>query len=237
MTTHRLVENFVVCVPEAQADEYRAVTPHVVTHPDDILGLTPKLNWMFANLMDDEAIVFLDDDLEYLCRCYVTPAEGAVRKITDPATVEAVIRQTLDLASDLGAFYFGWETSEATIRYYSGLEPFKLTGFINGCAMGFRAGHGLKFDERIVAKNDYDIACANAFRHRICLRDTRHAFCQRATFTGAGGQSHYRNSATEQRDVAILREKYGDVIHVGKQGGTRKRDYAGAVKVTLSLPF
>jgi len=237
MTTHRLVSDYVVCVPESQADEYRAVTPHLVTHPDSIVGLTPKLNWMLSELMDDEAVVFLDDDLQYLCRCFTTPDEATQRKVTDPATIEAVIRQTHDLAADVGAFYFGWETSEATIRYYSGLQPFRLTGFINGCAMGFRKGHGLKFDERIVAKNDYDIACANAFRHRICLRDCRYAFSQKDTFTGQGGQSHHRNSETEQRDVALLQEKYGSVIQVGKRGGTRRRDYAGAVKVTLSLPF
>lgn len=237
ITTHKLLNNFVVCVPESQAADYLAVTPHVVTHPDSIVGLTPKLNWMLEHLTDDEALVLLDDDLQYLCRCFTTPEESAVRKVTDPAAVEAIIRQTLDIAAGVGAFYFGWESSESTIRYYSGLQPFKLTGFINGCAMGFRAGHGLKFDERIVAKNDYDIACANAYRNRICLRDTRYAFCQKATFTGAGGQSHHRNSETERRDVEILRAKYGEVIQIGKQGGTRKRDYAGAQKVTLKLPF
>jgi hypothetical protein len=237
ISTHPLLANICVCVPESQADDYLAVTPHVVTHPDSIIGLTPKLNWMLEHLMDDEALVFLDDDLEYLCRCFTTPAEAATRKITDPATIEAIIRQTHDLAADLGAFYFGWESSESTIRYHSGLIPFKLTGFINGCAMGFRKGHGLRFDERIVAKNDNDIAALNAFRHRICFRNTRYAFCQRETFTGAGGQSFYRNSGTEQRDAAILREKYGDVIQLGKIGGMRKTDYAGAVKVTLSLPF
>lgn len=238
MTTHRLLENFQVCVPESQAADYEAIAPgRVVTHPDSIIGLTPKLNWMFDHLMDGEALVFLDDDLEYLCRCFGTPDEGTTRKITDADTVEAIIRQTCDLAADVGAYYFGWESSESTIRYYSGLQPFKLTGFINGCAMGFRAGHGLRFDERIVAKNDYDIAALNAFRHRICFRNTRYAFCQRATFTGAGGQSFHRNSATEQRDAQILREKYGEVIQLGKIGGMRKADYAGAVKVTLHLPF
>jgi hypothetical protein len=237
MTTHKLLNNFQVCVPESQAADYLAVTPHVVTHPDNILGLTPKLNWMLDNLMDGEALVFLDDDLEYLCRCFTSPAEAAMRKITAPDVIEPIIQQTCDLAGDVGAFYFGWESSESTIRYYSGLKPFKLTGFINGCAMGFRRGHGLRFDERIVAKNDYDIACANAFRHRICFRNTRYAFCQRETFTGAGGQSFHRNSTTERRDAAILREKYGDVIQLGKVGGMRRSDYAGAVKVTLKLPF
>lgn len=241
ITTHRLLKNFAVCVPESQADDYRAVegigSANVVTHPDSIIGLTPKLNWMLDQLGDAEGIVFLDDDLEYLCRCFTDPTEAASRKITEPETIERIIRQTFDLAAGAGAFYFGWESSEATIRYYSGLEPFKLTGFINGCAMGFLTGHGLRFDERIVAKNDYDIAASNAYRHHLCFRDTRYAFCQRETFTGAGGQSFYRNSDTERRDVALLVEKYGDAIQVGKQGGTRKRDYAGAMKVTLKLPF
>ena len=239
MTTHKLLNNFVVCVPESQADDYRGhvATHQLVTHPDSIIGLTPKLNWMLANLDDGEAIVFLDDDLEYLCRCFTDPTEAATRKIVDPATIEAVLRQTHDIAQGVGAFYFGWETSESTIRFYSGLQPFRLTGFVNGCAMGFRSGHGLRFDERIVAKNDYDIAAANAVRHRVCLRDTRYAFSQKDTFTGAGGQSFYRNSETEKCDVDILREKYGDAIKVGAQGGTRKRDYAGALKVTLALPF
>lgn len=237
MTTHRLLSNFEVCVPESQRDEYLAVTPRVVTHPDSIIGLTPKLNWMLDHLADADGVVFLDDDLEYLCRCYTDKAAAPARKVTAPQLIEAIIHQTAQLAADLGAFFFGWESSESTIRYYSGLDPFKASGFINGCAMGFRAGHGLRFDERIVAKNDYDIACLNAARHRILLKDTRFAFCQRETFKGVGGQSHFRNSESEARDVRILREKYGEVIQVGKQGGTRRRDYAGVQKVTLKLPY
>lgn len=236
MTTHRLVREYVVCVPESQAAEYAAVTPHVVTHPDSVVGLTPKLNWILDNLMDDEAVVFLDDDLGFLCRCFSAPGEST-RQTTDPDEIEAVIRATHQLAADLGVYFFGWETSESTIRYYSGLQPFDLKGFINGCAMGFRAGHGMRFDERIVAKNDYDMACANAFRHRRCLRNAMYAFCQRETFTGAGGQACYRNSETERRDVQILRRKYGEVIEVGRRAGTRKRDYAGVQKVTLKLPY
>jgi hypothetical protein len=192
---------------------------------------------MLDHLADDEGIIFLDDDLEYLCRCFVEKSDPLERKVTDASTIKQILRETAALAAEVGAFFFGWESSESTIRYYSGHDPFKFTGFINGCAMGFIAGHGLRFDESIVAKNDYDLCALNAFRHRICFKDTRYAFCQRATFTGGGGQSHYRNSQTEARDIAILRRKFGDVIQVGKQGGTRKRDYAGVQKVTLKLPF
>ena len=237
MTTHRLLANFLVCVPESQRDDYLAVTPHVVTHPDAIVGLTPKLNWMLAHLADEEGIVLLDDDLAFMRRNYVTPAEGTDRDVTNPAAIEAVIRATFELARELGAFYFGWETSVQAIRFYSGLKPFALTGYINGCAMGFVTGHGLSFDERIVAKNDYDVAALNAARHRICLKDCRYAFAQTATFTGAGGQSHHRNSTTEADDCALLRRKYGPIFRAGRQGGTRTRDYAGARKISLTLPF
>lgn len=225
-------------MPESQAVEYRdAGCLNVETHPDSIRGLTPKLNWMLDHLADDDGIIFLDDDLEYLCRCFTEKRDEIARKVTEASTINQIIMQTAALAREAGAFFFGWESSESTIRYYSGLDPFKFTGFINGCAMGFIAGHGLRFDEEIVAKNDYDMCALNAFRHRICFKDTRYAFCQRETFTGGGGQSFFRNSQTEERDIAILRRKYGEVIVVGKQGGTRKRDYAGVQKVTLKLPY
>ena len=119
----------------------------------------------------------------------------------------------------------------------AGLKPIMLTGYINGCAMGFRKGHGLRFDERIVAKNDFDIAAANAHRHRLCVKDCRYTFCQRETFTGVGGQAAYRTNETEKRDVALLQKKWGDIFAFGGHSGTRKRDYAGIQKITMNLPF
>lgn len=103
--------------------------------------------------------------------------------------------------------------------------------------MGFRRGHGLRFDERIVAKNDFDIAAMNAWKHRLCVKDCRYTFCQKETFTGKGGQAAFRTSQTEKRDVALLQQKWGDVFGFGGHSGTRKRDYAGVQKITMRLPF
>lgn len=207
-------------------------------------GLTPKLNWIFDRWQMDlswtvagaEFVVFVDDDITSVQRCFVEKGEEAT--IRDPAIIEDIIINTARLARDVGAYYFGWEASNGALRYYTGLKPFMLTGYINGCAMGFRRGHGLRFDERIVAKNDFDIAAANAHRHRICLKDCRYTFCQKATFTGRGGQAAYRTSETEKRDVELLRKKWGrDIFRAGGFSGTRKRDYAGISKITMHLPF
>ena len=235
MTTHRLLSDYLVCIPESQEADYRAVTPHVLTHPDGVKGLTPKLNWLLDRYEDEDALVFLDDDLVGISRCFTEP--GEVNTIREPALVHAVLEQTAQQAADLGAFVFGWEASNGALRYYTGLKPFMLTGYINGCAMGFRRGHGLRYDPRIVAKNDFDICAMNAYRHRFLFKNCRYTFIQRETFVGRGGQSAFRTSTTERNDVELLREKYGDVFSYGGQSGTRKRDYAGVQKIAMKLPF
>lgn len=230
-----------MCVPKSQRDEYLRVvgSDRVWVHPDEVKGLTPKLNWILDAFerceYDADALVFMDDDILSLQRCFTEKGEPAT--IRDPELIEAIITNTARLARDVGAFYFGWEASNGALRYFTGLKPFMLTGYINGCAMGFCRGHGLRFDERIVAKNDFDIAAANAHRHRLCLKDCRYTFCQKETFTGRGGQAAFRTSATEKRDVALLQKKWGDLFHFGGMSGTRKRDYAGVQKITMHLPF
>lgn len=253
MTTHLLIPGAQICVPQSQQKAYEKRLekdlpkiannaafagdgrPRIVTHPDTVRGLTPKLNWIFDHVHDDEAIVFIDDDITSVQRTFTEPGEEST--IRDPQLIADIIRKTFILARDIGAFYFGWEASNGALRYYTGLKPFMLTGYINGCAMGFRTGHGLRFDERIVAKNDFDMAAQNAHRHRACFKNTRYTFCQKETFVGRGGQAAHRNSDTEKADVARLQKKWGPIFKRGGQSGTRKRDYAGAVKITMHLPF
>lgn len=242
-----------MCVPESQRGEYEKrlqsdlpriahlaafaldKKPRLLTHPDSVKGLTPKLNWCLDLFKDEEALVFVDDDITSVQRCFVEPGEDSI--IRDPALILEIVEHTLQLAADLGVFFFGWEANNGAIRYHDGLKPFQLTGYINGCAMGFRRGHGLRFDERIVAKNDFDISAMNAFKHRRILRNNRYLFAQKGTFVGKGGQAAHRNSDTEKRDVGLLRRKWGTIFHFGGHSGTRKRDYAGVQKITMHLPF
>ena len=129
---------------------------------DAVKGLTPKLNWIldrFESRATADALGFIDDILS-LQRCFVEKGEQAT--IRDPELIEAIITNTARLAREVGAYYFGWEASNGALRYYTGLKHFMLSGYINGCAMRLRRGHGLRLDERIVAKNDFDIAAANA---------------------------------------------------------------------------
>jgi hypothetical protein len=237
MTSHLLFRDFIVCVPESQAKEYEGVVgaSKVVAHSDSIVGLTRKWNWMLDNLNDGECIVAFDDDLTHMSRMFVDKNEERI--IRDPDLIQEIVYDTYVMAADMGAWMFGWSTTEATIMYYSGQDPFSLKGFINGCAVGYTADCPIRSDERIVGKTDYDDCLMNAYLKRYLFRNDRYAFGQPNTFKGEGGQDLHRTSETEKQDVEILRKKWGPCIQVGIKGGKRKRDYAGAMKVSLSLPY
>jgi len=210
--------------------------PRVLAHPDSIIGKPAKLNWVFDH-MPDRDIAFLDDDLESVVLAFAE--RGEATKSKDPAHVRAMIQATVNLARDMGVYFIGWGKAGNPSLYYSGLEPFSLSGFINGMAFGFLAGHGLRFDTRLTAKADYDMSLQNALMHRRCLRDNRYCFESRKTFRNPGGMSLLRNSTSEQRDLELLRRKWGPAIGVPRGGTSRSdaRGYAGVTRLELKLPF
>lgn len=237
-TTHRLVDESIFCVPEAEADGYAKLvgSARVVTHPDTLLGLPRKNNWILDNLIDDECVVMLDDDIEYVVNMWVGPGEPDQFTV-DPDRIRRIIEQTYGMAEDAGAYLFGWNPAATNVKYFHALDAFKWTGWVNGSAKGFRKGHRLRYDERLVAKEDYDISLMNAYVHRYCFRDERHCFANSETFTGSGGLSLTRNSVTEKADERLLRQKWGPHITAKGQNTTRKRDYVGVSKINMKLPF
>lgn len=65
-----------LCVEESQADLYRKCNPgiEIITHPDSVLGLTRKRDWMIRNIGD---VFMLDDDISHLSRIYAEKGEDA----------------------------------------------------------------------------------------------------------------------------------------------------------------
>lgn len=116
MTTPALVKNFLVAVPQSQRSDYLAVTPNLLCHPDSVKGLTPKLNWLLEKFRSEDAVVFLDDDLVALARCFNSPGEGGTN-VKNPVLVHEIIAHTAQLAADLDAHLFGWEASNGALRY------------------------------------------------------------------------------------------------------------------------
>jgi hypothetical protein len=111
MTTHKLLPNADVCVPKSQVEDYLRVVSRdrLLVHPDEVKGLTPKLNWILGvwaacahRTFEADALVFVDDDIASVQRCFVEPGEeGTIR---DPHLIETIITNTAVLARDVGAY-------------------------------------------------------------------------------------------------------------------------------------
>ena len=71
-----LVTDPIICVAKSQADLYKEYNPdcEIVTHPDDIIGLIPKRNWMAKHFRD---LFMLDDDVDACKRLYSEKGETA----------------------------------------------------------------------------------------------------------------------------------------------------------------
>lgn len=188
----------------------------------------------------EPAFMVMDDDIYYMARCFTNIGEKG--RVEDPDMVHDIIDTTAQMAADCGAYLFGLAPNQTGIRYYNGMKPFALSGFILGACQGFLRGHNLKNDERLVGKMDYDISALNAYRHRKCFRNDRYCLMFGDTFTSPGGQAGQRNSETEDRDLKILTRKWGlvengGVLKVNSWRGLRKADYAGVTKIILNIPW
>ena len=62
VTTQYLVKDCIIVIPESQYPEYKEANPNteIVTHPDSVVGLPPKRQWIMDYFGD---VFMLDDDL------------------------------------------------------------------------------------------------------------------------------------------------------------------------------
>ena len=225
-----VVPSAILCIPESQAAEYRAAHPgaELVTHPDSVVGLARKRNWMYQHFGD---MLQLDDDITDFRRMYLPAGE---KVSVAPERVHAIIQETAYAAKQAGAYLWGF-TSNPNPTMYKTLAPIALTGYITGCATGLLAGSKLWYNPDIICNEDYWISCLNAYHHRFIWKDTRFTFIQKDTFVGQGGLAEFRNIDAERWDFELLRQCFGDVIQEKKDGKLAKRKHQ--FQKTMKLPF
>ncbi len=229
VTTIRSVSDPILCVAESQVESYREHNDcEIVVHPDDVVGLNAKRDWICAHFGD---VMMLDDDITFLQRQYEIPATCA-----NPVECREIIQATAYTASQLGVYVFGFATV-SNPTYYRGSDPFRLTGFCNGCGFGLLKGSKVKFTHRrypLVAVEDFYASLLNAYYHRMAFFDMRFAFHQTKTFRNVGGQALFRTSETEKESEVALKWLFGNAVISKKNRG---RAHVNVRGVEMKLPF
>lgn len=228
--TKKAVSDVILCVAESQKNEYALHNPEceIVTHPDSVVGLLPKRNWIYKHFGN---VMQLDDDIPAMHRLYVEPKEP---HIVPPDIAKKIIEQTADNCKQVGAYLFGFNTAPNPLMFKAN-KPIELTGYVTGCAQGLLAGSALWYNEDIILNCDYWISLLNAYHHRIVFKDMRYYFAQKDTFIGAGGLAEFRNLKAEESDFKLLKKYFGEAVQFKKDMGKLKRKHP--YQKTICLPY
>jgi hypothetical protein len=217
-------------VPESEEGQYRERNPNaeIVTHPDAVIGLGNKRNWIMEKFGD---VMMLDDDLKGINKNTFAIGERA-EKLTPKQSVE-VIQMLGNMAAELGIYMFGFGNC-TNPSMYNPNKPFGFTGFILGGNMGMLKNNMLRCTDRIHVKHDYYLSALNAYHYRMALIDFRYCIGMDGVGKTAGGLQKFRNPQIEYEDSIMLRKMFGEAIIPKKAGFSRLKNKYGR---TLRVPY
>lgn len=227
----RLVSGAIICVPDSQYKAYKQNNPEceIVAHPDSVVGLPPKLDWIRRNF---DNVFYLDDDATGFKRRYAT----GDTLLNCPDTVREIIEATAHNARAAGAYLFGF-AKDPNPMTFNALSPIKLTGFVLGGSTGLLSGSKLYWDTSLQINGDYWISGLNAYYHRLCYKDMRFCFVFEKTFTNKGGLAGVRNSEMLQRHYEHMKASFGDAIVRKKFSRADVRKQKSEYEMRLVVPF
>ena len=229
----KLVLNPIICVAESQADLYRQYNPdcEIVTHPDDVIGLIPKRNWMAKHFGE---LFMIDDDVHAVKNLVVEKGEPGV--IRAPERVTEIINSLYELACMLDVHLFGF-TSRISPVMYDESGFYSLSKMITGCSYGVRYNKNVWWNEEIKLKEDFWISCYMQYKERRILTDLRYNFSQKSTFVNAGGLAAFRNQEEERRSILFIKKNFGDSIQLKGATNNGKDKTKQMVEYNISCKF
>ena len=233
VTTHKYVADIILCVAESQYHLYKEAHPdiEIVAHPDEMetVNYARKLQWILEKFAN---VFYLDDDVTGLSRLYVEPSEDPK---VDRVLARDIIFNNADIAHQMGAYMYSFNTT-ADPRNYSGIKPFRLSGFSCACGLGILPNSKLYWNENIHTHYDFWISLLNAYHHRFMFVDDRYAFKCKPNFITTGGAANFRTLQLEGEAVAKLKEWFGSDI-VCKKRETFRKSATHEFQITLNMPF
>jgi len=212
--TNKVFPSAAIVVPETQGDEYRRHNPHteIITHPDDVVGLSPKRQWCYAHYGDQ---IQLDDDCIGVTRLYRARGQGAVK--LRPEEAEGLMHDLYHIAKQAGAKLFGLNCVSNPM-HFAGDRPVAFNKFITGGCLGLIQDENLYFpDIPYFVGEDVWINLLNAHFNRFSYIDMRFTISFEDTEYNQGGCADYRTEQRRKETYEILKKAFGEGVQL-KQG-------------------
>src|SRR6516165_1547308 len=157
VTTQTVVPDLILCVAESQAGFYREAHGdlEIVEHPDAVVGLAPKRQWIAEHFGD---VFMVDDDLNRVIDLTIEP--GKSPPLVPRERVGEHIARLHRNAEELGVFLYSF-SANYDARFCRAQKPFSFQGYCPGHAFGLRAGSGLWWHAGMKTMEDWWISALN----------------------------------------------------------------------------
>ncbi len=150
-------------------------------------------------------MVITDDDLQG-----VYYWEGNKRNLMDADRLLAVVEKFTIMAMEIGAYLWGFNLNQDKQVYREG-SPFATVSSILGPFTAHLKGTEVRYDERFLLKEDYDLFLQHMARYRITLKVQKYFYiCKQSE--QIGGCATQRNLKKEKEQFELLRAKWGPEI-------------------------
>ena len=222
--THKYFNKVQYVVCQSQAEEYRKNELPVWECPDSAQGnLCRVRNWILDNC-PTKWLLIVDDDLSALGRW-----NGNEQKRLNMEEATEAVEHGFGIAEQCETPFWGINCipDKGAYREYT---PFSFNNYIGGPFQAFLPGQfeGLRYDENLPLKEDYDLTIQAANKFRKVLR-INYLFYFVKQHTNKGGCADYRTIQREKEQFDLLQKKWGSKIvkrdNGSKTDGKRETTY------------
>lgn len=233
-----------VWVDEEEAEEYRKNYPKadIVACPKGVQGNVARvrnyiLDTEFARGVD--VVCMVDDDMQKLERFVPSKVNrfGYEREKIEADELLVLIEKYSIMAMDMGAYQWGVMCNHDRMSYRH-CTPFSTLSFVGGPFSCFLKDGGLRYDEKLPLKEDYDMVLQQLNKYRVVLRvNYIHYWCKQSE--NKGGCAVMRNREKEEQQFRAFQRKWGskivkrDETNKGHSKRTKQADYNPIIKVPI----
>ena len=202
-----------VVVPESQVEAYSKNYSNVVWHPDTVLGIVAKRNWIldyYFNLWYD-CVYMIDDDMKK----FGNLQSSKYTYIKDEKRIMNIIYNTMITANDLWTNMFTFNT-RLDYRKYEAYKEFAFSTSWKWWQYGIM-NTGMRFDERIQLHEDIDFSLQVIHKYRFIYRDMRYGYVFDKTFGNPGWCSLIRNTEKLEKSAKVMEKKWWRAVKVDRR--------------------
>ena len=205
--TAKMLSRAVIFCHDFEKDEYKKYNNNKIEIiPDELQGKGMAIirNYILDNTNDSE-ILMADDDINYIGHW-----ENIVLHKMEENDIYRMIENNYRLCRECETILWGLNL-QYDKKFYREYSPFSLSSVVLGPFLGIIKDEGIRFDERLGLKEDYDYSLQVLKKYRKILRFNKYHYnCGHIKIKG--GCRGYRNKEKEKEQSILFSKKWGKKI-------------------------